>query len=196
VSPTLRAQRLRLPWLLVPLFLLLARPTPLFLCVGSLVALPGLVLRVLASGHIWKDRALAVHGPYAHIRHPLYTGSFLIGLGIVLASGVLMILPVYLLLFFWLYSKVVRREDQQLNDLFGEAFREYRRQTPAVLPRARSGATPGGRMPPSDLSGSVRRTGYPEAFRRDLFLFNRGWEAPLGALLAFGILWGKVLLAP
>lgn len=194
MSPTLRVQRLRLPWFLVPLFLLLARPTPTHLLVGLLVALPGIALRVLASGHIWKDRLLAVHGPYAYLRHPLYTGSFLAGLGIVLASGVWMFLPAYLLLFSWLYLRAVRRENEELSTLFGEAFLEYRRRTPAVLPRLRGGSGSRRGMPSGDSPGSAVRKGFPAAFRRELFSLNKGWEAPLGTLLAFLVLWGKALL--
>ena len=69
------------------LFFLLARPTPLTLLVGAIVAAPGLALRAWASGHLRKNESLAIGGPYAYTRNPLYLGSFLLGLGFTIAAG-------------------------------------------------------------------------------------------------------------
>src|SRR5947209_15369662 len=76
-------QRWRVPlgFACAGLFLLLAKPMPLTLAAGGAVALAGLALRAWASGHIRKNARLAVSGPYAYTRNPLYLGSLVLGLG-------------------------------------------------------------------------------------------------------------------
>lgn len=189
---TLRAQRLRLPWLLSIPFLFFARPTPLLLLFGLILALPGLALRIAASGHIQKDRVLAVHGPYAHLRHPLYVGSFLVGLGLVLGGGVWLFLPPFLLLFFWLYVRAVGQENGELEARFGQAYREYRAAVPAVLPRLGGSAISAPSLLAQEEEGVSPGSPPPPGFHPHLFVLNRGWEAPLGALVGFGLLWGKM----
>ena len=182
MKPGLRTQRLRLPWLLALPFLFFARPTSGLILAGFSLALPGLLLRVSASGYIDKDRALAVHGPYAHLRHPLYLGSFLAGMGLVVGGGVWLLLPVFVPLFLWLYLRAARAEEREMAKRFGEAFREYRRRVPAILPSV------GGR---EDFL-----TSEPQAFQRRLFVQNRGWDAPAGILGGFGLLWLKMVVFP
>jgi hypothetical protein len=61
-----RLSRLRVPavWLLAGLVLWLARPSLPWLAVGAGLALLGEAIRLWASGHIDKTRALATGGPY------------------------------------------------------------------------------------------------------------------------------------
>ena len=170
---TLRTQRLKLAWLLAAPFLWFSEPKPQVLLSGLLVALPGLVLRGLASGHIDKDTVLAASGPYAYVRHPLYAGSFLVGLGLALAGGLWTFIPLFLALFGWMYARVIKAEEAGLARIFGSQYREYRARVPAFLPRL----APGG--------------GWDFRLRR--FLRNREWEASLGVLGGLGMLWLKML---
>ena len=82
-------QRWRVPlgFACAAVFIVLARPTRLSLAAGGGVALVGLALRAWASGHIRKNDRLAVSGPYAHTRNPLYLGSFILGLGFTVAAA-------------------------------------------------------------------------------------------------------------
>jgi protein-S-isoprenylcysteine O-methyltransferase Ste14 len=173
VGFSLRTQRLRLTWTLVFPFLWLAQPTPRSLLAGALLALPGLLLRAAASGHILKDRILAVAGPYASLRHPLYLGSFLTGAGMVVAGGRWILVPVYVGLFVWLYGRTIRAEEEELALRFGEEYGEYRRRVPAFLPR--------------------RGAGGPWDFRLARFLGNKEWEAGLGFVGGLGLLWLKMV---
>lgn len=215
---TLRAQRLRLPWLLALPFLYLAQPTPKTLLFGFLITLPGLCLRGVSSGYIHKDQVLAVHGPFALLRHPLYLGSFFVGLGLVLGGGAPALLPVYLLLFAWLYFRAARREEEELEARFGQEFADYRKRVPALLPAflpallpvpfpmAWAGKNPSGTAVHDEGAGTGSATGPaagPAAgpsdgsrcgFQLRFFVMNRGWEAPLGTLGGFGLLWGKMAL--
>ena len=81
------ARRIRVPlgFVFAVLYFWLARPTWRSLEIGTLLIVPGLLIRALASGHVRKNEALATSGPYAHTRNPLYLGSLLIGIGFALA---------------------------------------------------------------------------------------------------------------
>ncbi|HTL01653.1 MAG TPA: methyltransferase [Vicinamibacterales bacterium] len=65
----------------------LAQPTFRSLAIGGVVAAAGEVLRVWAAGHLEKGREITRSGPYRLTRHPLYTGSALIGAGVAIASA-------------------------------------------------------------------------------------------------------------
>ncbi len=130
-------QRWRVPlgFACAALFLLLARPRPLTLIVGALVALPGLSLRAWAVGYLRKNEALATDGPYAYTRNPLYLGSFLIGLGFTIAAGRLILGAVFAALFLGIYVPVMRVEARTLAKLFGEHYQRYAKSVPLFLPQ-------------------------------------------------------------
>ena len=65
----------------------IATPTPLTLAWGLPIAVLGEALRIWAAGHLEKSREVTRSGPYRFLRHPLYVGSSLIGLGLAVASG-------------------------------------------------------------------------------------------------------------
>jgi protein-S-isoprenylcysteine O-methyltransferase Ste14 len=67
--------------------LALARPTPASLAAGLLLGFAGEAVRLWASGHIEKTKALATGGPYAHTRNPLYLGSVVMAAGVAVASA-------------------------------------------------------------------------------------------------------------
>ena len=67
-------------------FMFLARPTPIALAIGVVISMFGLALRAWASGHIRKNSELAVSGPYAYTRNPLYLGSAMLALGAGIAA--------------------------------------------------------------------------------------------------------------
>jgi len=174
-GPTLRQERLRWAWLLAIPFLYLSSPSPPLLLTGAFVSLFGVLLRASAAGHIHKDRELATRGPYGRLRHPLYVGSFLTGLGLALAGGRWWFLLLYFLLFLWLYGRTIRAEEEWLARHFGDAYESYRSRVPAFLPSP----TP---VDPAPSSSSV-------GFRKDLYLRNREWQAALGTAVGFGLLW-------
>ena len=122
------------------LVLALARPRPLTLLAGSALAVLGEAVRLWASGHIEKTRALATGGPYAHTRNPLYVGSVLMALGVGVASAspwVVLAVGAYFLAF---YPAVVREEQAFLRTRFGADYEAWAAAVPLFLPRL----TPGG----------------------------------------------------
>ncbi len=130
-------QRIRVPlgFLFAGVFLVFARPTMMTLAVGGAIALIGLLIRAWASGHIRKAKTLAVTGPYAHTRNPLYLGSFILGLGFTVAAGVWWLALIFIALFLGIYFPVMRVEERDMQQIFGSEFEEYSRRVPLFLPR-------------------------------------------------------------
>ena len=65
----------------------LARPTPISFAVGGALVLLGAALRGWGGGHLVKNDRLVVTGPYAHLQHPLYAGTLLLGTGFGIVAG-------------------------------------------------------------------------------------------------------------
>jgi len=86
---------------------------------------------VMPSHH---EQRLVTSGIRAHIRHPVYLGhlceilAWSVGTGLAVCYG----LTAFALV---TGAIMIRLEDKELEQRFGEAYREYRRKVPAVLPR-------------------------------------------------------------
>lgn len=83
-------------------------------------------------------RKLIVTGPYRYCRNPMQLGAvvYFLGLGTLLSSvwvGLLMF--VIALLMVWLFQRFF--EEPELEQRFGQEFREYRAKTPFIFPRIR-----------------------------------------------------------
>lgn len=83
----------------------------------------------LVEGH-----KLATSGPYAYVRHPIYSGM----LGMLLATGLAVsrwpALVAGLVVFFVGTIIRVRSEEKLLREAFGEEFENYARRVPAIVP--------------------------------------------------------------
>lgn len=130
-----RRWRIPLTWFFTVVVFYFARPSPLLLATGAVVALAGLFIRAWATGHISKNAELAVTGPYAHTRHPLYLGNFLIGAGLVVASGNFLAGGVCMVIVAYLYARFMREEERILGELFGIDHWFYSVAVPKFLPR-------------------------------------------------------------
>jgi protein-S-isoprenylcysteine O-methyltransferase Ste14 len=133
--------RLRLvpAYVLGALGLWLADPRPLGFALGLVLVAGGEGLRAWGAGHLVKNDTLTVSGPYAWLRHPLYAGTLLIGLGFIAMAGgpVLWLLPLGILFFFLYYFPYKDRiESARLERLYGEPYALYRAAIPAFLPAA------------------------------------------------------------
>jgi len=183
VSLGSRRVRLRAVWLLLVPYLLLARPTPTLLLAGGLVAAVGAGVRAWSAGFIAKERRLAVSGPYAHTRNPLYLGSLLIGVGVAVAGGRWLFVALFVGFFLVVYLRTMRIEERVLEREFGEAYRRYRDRVPRLLPRL------------APYPGRAEESGGRGGFSLDLYRRNREWEAALGVAAGFVFLVGKMLWA-
>ena len=86
-----------------------------------------------------RQGRLMTDGVYGRVRHPQYTGLFLIvfGEGIVHWPTIVSVVafPVIVIA----YTMLARREERQMVEQFGDAYREYQRRVPMFIPR-REGA--------------------------------------------------------
>lgn len=110
------------------------------LSVGGTIALFAASSRAL--GKNWSlvartrsDHELVRDGPYARVRHPIYLGMFLFLLGLAVALGHWLQLAVAVPTFLVGTAVRIRLEDSLLQQNFGSTFDEYRRSTPALIPR-------------------------------------------------------------
>ncbi|MDF2441480.1 MAG: hypothetical protein JWN98_2464 [Abditibacteriota bacterium] len=102
---------------------------------GALVTLCGVALRVWAAGTLCKHEALAMHGPYAFMRHPLYAGTGLVAIGQGLMSGIPFAGIWFPMLWLALYRPAMREEEGFLTSIYGDQYRDYARRVPALVPR-------------------------------------------------------------
>ena len=179
-------QRWRVPlgFLSGATFLIFARPAAQTLIIGGIVALFGLALRAWAAGHIRKNAALAVSGPYAHTRNPLYLGSFFLGLGSTIAASsnwwtLALFGGVFATLFLGIYLPVMRVEAATLAELFGEDYTRYARAVPLFFPR---------------LTADKDNVASKARFDASLYMRYREYQAALGLLVAWGVLALKAIL--
>lgn len=133
------ARRIRVPlgFVLAILYIVLAHPSWSSIGLGTAVALPGILLRALASGHVKKNEELTTSGPYAYTRNPLYLGSLIMAVGFAVAARSPWILVLMLVMFFAIYLPVIRGEEDYLRKTF-PAFDEYASNVPRLLPRLTS----------------------------------------------------------
>jgi protein-S-isoprenylcysteine O-methyltransferase Ste14 len=126
--------RLRVPlgFVFGVLVLWLADPTPRTLSIGAGVALLGEFVRIWAAGHLEKGREVTSSGPYGLTRHPLYLGSTLIGVGLVIAAADFWVSIVVLLYLTITYTAAIRTEEAHLTEKFGAAYPQYRAGQMAV----------------------------------------------------------------
>lgn len=170
--------RVPLGFLFAACFLLLAEPSAIPMTIGGAIAIIGLLIRAWAAGHIRKNVALAVSGPYAYTRNPLYLGSFLLGLGFTIASGVWWLGVVFAALYLGIYFPVMRREAEDLIGFFGDDYREYARRVPLFFP---------------GINGFRTENKSENRFDFDLYLKYREYRAALGLVLAWAVLAAKAV---
>lgn len=171
------ARRIRVPlgFVFAALYLWLAAPTWLSLTAGTVVLLPGLLLRTLASGHVRKNAVLTTTGPYAYTRNPLYLGSMIIGVGFTVASQSLWVLIALGVMFVLIYVPVVRSEEAYLRTNFPE-YGDYARRVPRFLPRLRN------------------PLGQEGEFSMELYCRHREYNAVLGTVAMVAALILKLVL--
>ena len=82
--------------------------------------------------------ALCTSGPYAFTRNPLYLGNMFMYIGIALVAGAPNIIFMILIIFSFFmiqYILIVSLEEETLTNLFGEAYRNYKKNVPPIFPR-------------------------------------------------------------
>ena len=126
------------------------------------VATVGELVRLWAAGHIDKGREVTRSGPYRLVRHPLYAGSAIMGIGFMIAArslGSAIVVGVYLVV---ALVSAARAEEATLDARFAGEYSAYRE----------------GRAAPSDRPFSLARVKA-----------NREYRAVIGLILGCGLLY-------
>ena len=170
------ARRIRVPlgFVFAAAYIWLARPTARAIIAGSCIALVGLSIRALASGHVRKNEQLTVSGPYAHTRNPLYLGSLIIAAGFAVSARSWWVALIIVVIFVTIYVPVMRSEEAFLRAQFPE-FADYGRQVPRLFPR----------FTPYQSSAN--------AFSPHLYWKHREYNAAIGSVLMIAALIVKVI---
>jgi protein-S-isoprenylcysteine O-methyltransferase Ste14 len=110
---------------------------------GLAITVIGLVFAVWARFYIgrnWdglialkEDHQLVRRGPYAIVRHPIYSGFMLATLGTAIAQGQLAgLVSTFMIVLAWGYKS--RVEERFMTARFGAEYDQYRREVKALVP--------------------------------------------------------------
>jgi protein-S-isoprenylcysteine O-methyltransferase Ste14 len=165
--------RVRAGYIVAVAYWVLASPTPRSIICGAGIAILGLGIRASASGHLRKDRELAVSGPYAWTRNPLYLGSAFLAGGFIVAGHSWIAGALVAVYFGVFYYFVMRNEERDLRARFGAAFDDYCARVPLFVPRIRRRQSEGGERD--------RRSGA--AFSCAQYRRNREYQALIGTVV-------------
>ena len=116
---------------------------PLVFWVAAFATAAGMLFSVWARVHLagnWsgivtlkRDHELIASGPYAMVRHPIYTGLLIAIIGSGAARGewrgVFAILIAW-----WALWRKLRLEERWLTERFGQQYESYCRRVPALVP--------------------------------------------------------------
>jgi protein-S-isoprenylcysteine O-methyltransferase Ste14 len=162
--------RLRVPsgFLIVAVFAWFSHPTVRSMGFGLPISFLGLVLRAWAAGCLAKNERLAIGGPYAYTRNPLYLGTLLVAAGLAVAARSAGLAALFAAVFVLVYLPVIQNESEYLRVLFSD-YAAYSAAVPLLVPRL----TP-------------RHAGNSNRFRLALYLRNQEYNAAAG--FAAGIL--------
>lgn len=144
-----------------------ALSTPASILAGALIALPGEALRVWASGHLEKEREVTRSGPYRFMRHPLYGGSFIIGIGFSVAAWSVVSAAIVLTYLGATLALAITLEEATLERRYGGEYPAYREGRTAPMTRA---------------------------FSVDRLKANREYRAVIGFVVALALLWVRMQL--
>lgn len=176
------AQRLRVPlgFVVAPLLLIFASPRPLSLLIGAAIALAGLGIRAWASGHLNKMAELTTSGPYAYTRNPLYFGTFLLVVGVAVATNRWYLALIAAASYLVVYIPVMLAEVDTMRERFPGAYETWAASVPLFFPRP--------------FASSVSADGACKQFDSSLYLRYREYRAAIGLAAVFLFLIGKMYL--
>ena len=124
-----------------------ARPEIIYVCIGIGLLLIGETIRIWSVSYAGGETRtrnvgatkLCSSGPYAFVRNPLYVGNMFMYVGVVFIAGaanILLMAATTLAFFTVQYSLIIALEEEKLEELFGRKYHIYKKNVPAVFPRA------------------------------------------------------------
>lgn len=126
-----------------------------FLAVAAFCAALCYVLRVwgssyLHAGIVWdadaRSDTLLIAGPFRYVRNPLYLGNVFLAIGVGLMAPIAGCVPIVVANVVFTIA-LARHEEAILEAAYGERFRNYAAQVPALIPRLIPVAAQGNAQP-------------------------------------------------
>jgi protein-S-isoprenylcysteine O-methyltransferase Ste14 len=161
--------RLRVPagFVMLAAFGWFSHPTSRSLWFGIPLSLFGLGLRAWAAGHLAKNQRLAVSGPYAATRNPLYLGTLITAIGLAVAANSEGLALTFVAIFVLVYLPAIELEEQHLAIIL-PGYRDFASRVPLLIPR-----WPG--------------HWGPDSFSAALYIKNQEYQALIGWIA--GVAW-------
>ncbi len=88
---------------------------------------------------IRREHELVTRGPYAFIRHPMYLSFILQGIGLTLIAANWVIAFFMFLPPIIAYLRRSKQEEAMMEEVFGEAYRDYKARTGSLFPKIKFG---------------------------------------------------------
>ena len=112
---------------------------PTMLMLIHLVSNGLMIAGFLIMGAGWKlvhasKGGLVTTGLYSRVRHPQYSGLFLVTIGLFIQWPTIITALMWPVLAY-AYYRLAKREEAELEKEFGEAYRKYREGVPMFIPR-------------------------------------------------------------
>jgi len=117
--------------------LIFANPSMKPIAIGLPIIILGEFIRIWSNGCIIKTKTLTTFGPYAYVRNPLYLGTNIMMLGFCVISANLYASVVVMVAYYIIYSKQIRLEEGDLEKIFGNDYRKYKKHVPRIIPNFR-----------------------------------------------------------
>jgi protein-S-isoprenylcysteine O-methyltransferase Ste14 len=119
------------------------RQTPTILITADIITFLGLITMIWARktlGKNWsanivlkESHELITNGPYAYVRHPIYSGLILMVLGITIYSGNFVWIIFFIIFFCGAYYKGIK-EEELLIEHFPQTYPDYKFRVKALIP--------------------------------------------------------------
>ncbi len=120
--------------------------SPLMGLIGVVLCAFGVGLAIWARSHLGRNKIgivacpmtrkenpeLVISGPYAYVRHPIYTGMLIAALGTAISISPFWLIPLVLLGVYFVYS--ARREEKLMMEQFPGQYPQYMSRTKMLVP--------------------------------------------------------------
>lgn len=114
----------------------------IFESIGAALTALGIAFAIWARVHLGRNWGmpmsikenpdLVTSGPYAYIRHPIYTGMLTALLGSAIASSLILLIVFVVFLMYVLYS--VKQEEELMTKTFPKEYPAYKKRTKTLIP--------------------------------------------------------------
>jgi hypothetical protein len=145
---------------------------------GTVLCFIGATIRFWASGYLRKDQRPAVGGPYAHVRNPLYLGTYLMAVGVIWSIENYALLAFVTVTFAAVYHYIILDEETKLARIFGDSYAQYCGLVPRFFPRPFPART--------KALAQVNPEPSHRAYSWELSMKNRAYEAYLSFIGLIG----------